>query len=277
MASPCELLMDTTNRSLAEHLLGLACEETRRIEKKFSRYIKDNLIHKINNSNGNLIEIDQETFNLLSFADTCYELSSGLFDITSGVLRNAWKFDGTDNIPNKKNVNALMSKIGWRRVKFSQTNIRLPSGFELDFGGIGKEYAVSRVAALCQSSSPELSVLINFGGDIQVTTPRKSDPYWQVGIDDPREDHKGQAIVNIAEGGLATSGDANRYLIKHGKRYSHILNPLTGYPIEFAPRSVTVAAQNCIQSGMLATLAMLQGKNAEAFLTDQDVKYWCLR
>ena len=76
---------------------------------------------------------------------------------------------------------------------------------------------------------------------------------------------------------MATSGDARRYLLKDGKRFSHILNPETGYPIENAPRSVTVAAPHCIQAGLLATLALLQGAKAEAFLDDQAVKFWCCR
>ncbi len=87
----------------------------------------------------------------------------------------------------------------------------------------------------------------------------------------------GVAIVNIAKGGLATSGDANRFLLKNGKRYSHILNPLTGYPIKNAARSITVASDNCVQAGLLATLAILQGENAESFLDSEGVTYWCYR
>lgn len=277
MASPCELLIDSHDKQKASELLRLAHTETQRIEDKFSRYRNGNLMHEINNSQGQEVKIDEETFNLLTFANTCFELSGGLFDVTAGILRKAWNFDGSDNLPSKGDVQSLLPKIGWEKIVYSESAITLPLGFELDFGGIGKEYAVSRVASLCAEDSPGLSVLVNFGGDIQVTNRRKEDPYWQVGIEDPRKNADGIAIVNIAEGGLATSGDANRYLLRKGKRYSHILNPKTGFPISNAPRSVTVAAQNCIQSGLLATLAMLQGADAESFLSDQEVKYWCFR
>ncbi|MFB1034224.1 MAG: FAD:protein FMN transferase, partial [Sinobacterium sp.] len=84
-------------------------------------------------------------------------------------------------------------------------------------------------------------------------------------------------VLKIISGGLATSGDARRDLLKNGKRYSHILNPETGYPVKNAASSVTIAAPHCIQAGLLATMALLKGPNAEVFLEQQDVKFWCYR
>jgi len=91
------------------------------------------------------------------------------------------------------------------------------------------------------------------------------------------ENGRAQKLIRLKTGALATSGDSRRYLLKNGKRYGHILNPLTGWPIEDAPRSITVAADTCTQAGMLATLAMLCGAEAEVFLERQDTQYWCLR
>ena len=235
MASPCEVLIETQDPMLANHLTSVAYKETKRIEEKFSRYLPNNLMANINHSEGKPVAINDEVFRLLEFANSCFGLSEGMFDITSGVLRKAWKFDGSDNIPIPKAVKALMPYIGWQKVKYDQSSITLAKGMELDFGGIGKEYAVDCVAKLCAESAPRISVVVNFGGD------------------------------------------ARRYLLKDGKRFSHILNPETGYPIENAPRSVTVAAPHCIQAGLLATLALLQGAKAEAFLDDQAVKFWCCR
>jgi len=114
-------------------------------------------------------------------------------------------------------------------------------------------------------------VLINLGGDIQVTQARRHQQPWQVGI----ENHRG--IIPILHGALATSGDAKRFLLSKGKRYSHILNPKTGWPVAGAPSSVTTYAPLCVQAGCLATLALLKGRDAEDFLQSQDVKYWCTR
>jgi len=99
MASPCEFLFDTLDEALAESLTQKGVMEVRRIEKIFSRYAKDNLCFAINNANGSKVKIDDECYRLLVFANTCFELSDGMFDLTSGVLRRAWKFDCSDQIP----------------------------------------------------------------------------------------------------------------------------------------------------------------------------------
>lgn len=278
MASPCEVLIETQDPILANHLTSAAYSETQRIEHKFSRYLPNNPMANINHSEGRPVGIDDETFRLLEFANSCFELSEGMFDITSGVLRKAWKFDGSNNLPTPDAIKVLIPHIGWRKVKYTQSSIKLAIGMELDFGGIGKEYAVDCVAKLCSEHAPTTSVVVNFGGDIQVTRPRHNKQPWHIGIESPEADDKNATkVLKIISGGLATSGDARRYLLKDGKRYSHILNPETGYPIENAARSVTVAAPHCIQAGLLATLALLKGTKAEGFLEEQEVKYWCYR
>lgn len=269
MASPCEFLIESSDAALVETLAKMGVDEVTRIEHKFSRYVKDNLCYKINNANGEKIEIDDEYFKLLSYANTCYELSDGMFDITSGVLRRVWKFDGSDHIPTQKSIDAVMPLIGWHHVVFDQQSIQMLPDMEIDFGGIGKEYAVSVVAEKFRYHAPEVSALINLGGDIQITHARLDHQCWNVGIENSE-----QAIA-LTEGALATSGDANRYLLKNGKRYSHILNPKTGWPVPNAPASVTVYSPLCVQAGSLATLSLLQGRQAEAFLKEQDVQYWC--
>ncbi len=284
MASPCEILIDTKDPLLASHITQLAAAEAKRIEQKFSRYRNDNIVYEINQAKGKSVAIDSETFQLLSFANTCFELSDGMFDITSGVLRRAWKFDGSDNVPNDETINQLVNLIGWGRVEFDPQQITMPIGYEIDLGGIGKEYAVDCVAKLCNSLAPTLSILVNFGGDIQVTQAKKDGLFWQVGIEMPVKSapengsdtaNYQTVLVKIARGGLATSGDANRYLLKDGVRYSHVLNPLLGKPIVDGPRSVTVASEHCVQAGLLATLALLHGKQAEQFLIQQEVTHWC--
>lgn len=277
MASPCEILFDCCKKTNVLALMSMAYAETKRIEQKFSRYIQGNCLSNINNSNARPVAIDDETFQLLNFANTCFQISDGMFDITSGVLRKAWRFDGSSNIPSKEQVEYLMPFIGWQKVVFNEQAVSLPKGLEIDLGGIGKEYAVNKVTQLLANQLPDTSILVNFGGDIQVSQARKDKPYWQIGIESPQALQTQSAIVNIAQGGLATSGDANRFLLKNGVRYSHILNPKTGFPIESAPRSVTVASEQCVQAGLLATLALLQGNNAESFLQEQKVLHWCYR
>jgi thiamine biosynthesis lipoprotein len=277
MASPCELLIDTHDAVLASELITIAQAEVSRIEHKFSRYRRDNWMHRLNHGEGQQVDIDDETYRLLQFANTCFDLSDGMFDLTSGVLRRAWNFNGSDQLPTQQLVDKLLPLIGWQKVVFNPTELILPKGMELDFGGIGKEYAVDCVAKLCTQHAPKVSVVVNFGGDIQVTRPRNNNQFWHIGIESLKDEHLTAQIIKIKAGGLATSGDARRYLLKYGVRYSHILNPRTGYPVVSAPRSITVAASHCIQAGLLATLALLQGQEAENFLINQQVKHWCYR
>lgn len=271
MASPCELLIASDDLALANTISKHSVAEVKRIERKFSRYLSDNLCYAINNAQGEHVAIDDECYRLFQFAHTCYDLSEGMFDLTSGVLRRAWHFDCSDNIPEQQQIDAVLPLVGWDKVTYDKHRIRMKPHMEIDFGGIGKEYAVSRIADICQHYAPDTSVLINLGGDIQITRPRKDGKAWLVGIENA--DH----VIPIHEGALATSGDSKRYLLKDGKRYSHILNPKTGWPIEQAPASITTTAPMCVQAGCLATLALLQGKDAEAFLAEQEVQYWCSR
>jgi thiamine biosynthesis lipoprotein len=116
-------------------------------------------------------------------------------------------------------------------------------------------------------------VLINLGGDLACTGPRKRDDSWSVGrLITGSEQAVG--IFHLTKGAIATSGDANRYLLKDGIRYSHILNPQTGWPVTAAPHTISVAAATCTEAGMLSTLALLQGAQAEEFLKLQQVDYW---
>jgi thiamine biosynthesis lipoprotein len=117
--------------------------------------------------------------------------------------------------------------------------------------------------------------LINFGGDLRANRAPPSGP-WQVGIERPDTDRQASLLLDLEHGALATSGDSRRYLSRDGKRYGHILDPRTGWPVQDAPRSVTVAASSCTEAGLLATLALLHGAGARAFLEAQEVRYWLL-
>ncbi|WP_223144952.1 FAD:protein FMN transferase [Teredinibacter waterburyi] len=275
MASPCELLIDTKDPSLVQQLATLATNQVRRIENTYSRYRDDNLCHRINTSQGHPVTIDNECFQLLCYADQCFQLSDGMFDISSGILRRAWRFDGSDKIPSQTDIDTLLPYIGWQKVEFGESFIKLPLGMEIDFGGIGKEFAVSLVAQKCRESAPETSVVVNFGGDIEISRPKHDLSPWMIGIEKPDSENEAEQLIKIAAGALATSGDARRFLLYKGVRYSHVLNPKTGWPIIDAPRSVTVAASQCIQAGSLATIALLHGNRAEEFLKAQNVPYWC--
>lgn len=277
MASPCEVLLERQDMALCRTLIELAATEAERIEQKYSRYRPDSVLSRLNANSGQWQSIDAETAALLGFANTCFSLSDGMFDISSGILRRAWQFDGSDKIASQQQIDSLLPHVGWHKVQFTEQAILLPNGMELDFGGIAKEYAVDKVLQLLVQQFPASqapSMVVNFGGDMSCNRPRQDGSLWQIGIENPSLADQAISAVGLSQGALATSGDSRRFLLKDSVRYSHILNPKTGWPVIDAPRSVTVAAPNCLLAGMLATTALLQGDNAEAFLQAQGLKYW---
>ena len=288
MASPCEILVDIPNFKVAEHsqstiesMMWSVYHEAKRIEQKFSRYVSGNIVHTINQSNGESVVVDDETARLIDFAFQCYELSDGLFDISSGVLRKVWSFQGCQSykkkFPTVTQVKQVLTNVGWPKIQFNPKQITLMKGMEIDFGGIGKEYAVDRAIIIAKQLT-NLPVLVNLGGDLAVTSSRINNEPWQVAIEHPDIDNNhADMIVSLKSGALATSGDARRFIINNGKRYGHILNAKTGWPVEQAPRSITVVAPQCIQAGILATLALIQGAEAEQFLEEQEIKFWARR
>ena len=277
MASPCEILLEQHDMALCRQLTELAATEAERIEQKYSRYRSDSVLSQLNRQAGSWQTLDVETMQLLAFADSCYQLSAGLFDISSGILRRAWQFDGSANIASQQQLDTLLPLIGWQKLKRKANRLWLPAGMELDLGGIAKEYAVDKVLQLLSLQFTDRtipSVVVNFGGDMRCSRPRDDGSLWRIGIENPALADQAISAVGLSNGALATSGDSRRFLLKDGVRYSHIVNPKTGWPVTDAPRSVTVAAPNCLLAGMLATTALLQGRDAEAFLQAQQLQYW---
>jgi FAD:protein FMN transferase len=274
MASPCELLLHTADRDCGVELGRIVAAEAWRIEARYSRYRPDSIISRIHGCRGTAVRLDDETAELIDFAAQCFELSEGLFDITSGVLRRAWKFDGSDCLPDVSTVRALLPLVGFDKLSWHRPFLTMPAGMELDLGGIGKEYAVDRAYDLLRSRCP-VPFLVNFGGDLRASRPLPHGP-WKVGIERPDADRSAAMMLEIEYGALATSGDSHRFVLKDGVRYGHVLHPGTGWPVQGGPRSVTVAASSCTEAGLLSTIAMLKGTRARHFLDEQEVRYWLL-
>ena len=277
MASPCEIRVLGVGRDAAHAAIELAIAEVRRVEQKYSRYRADSVISQINALAGSnqTIAVDAETQQLIAFAAQLYHASEGLFDCTSGVLRRVWDFR-SQRLPEQAAIDALLPLIGWQFVQWDGERIALSrQGMELDFGGFGKEYAVDRAAAALASAGIE-HALVNLGGDVRVIGSRADGEPWQIGIRDPRppEGSPDQcfATIPVQHGAVATSGDYERFIELDGKRYCHVLNPRTGWPVS-AWRSVSVVGGLCVQAGALSTIAMLKGEGAQAFLDAEGVSY----
>ena len=265
MGTPCEISLYANSIAEGEDWAGIARAEIERLEQKYSRYRADSWLSRINAiaSVGGAIEVDEETASLLDYADECHNISQGLFDITSGILRKAWPKDGT-TLPSAGMLAELVARIGWSRIQWNRPSLTIPPHTELDFGGIVKEYAADRAAGLCRSSGARDGV-INLGGDLHIIGPHPDGTPWHVGVRHPRRKDETFSVIQVPRGGVATSGDYERCLQVEGQRYCHILNPRTGYPVRHLA-SVTVVAPMCLLAGSASTVAMLLEDRGVAWL-----------
>jgi len=265
MGSSCEIVLDGLAEGNANAWAQEAIGEVLRIERKYSRYRPDSLVSHINAAAGSEpMAIDPETYSLLAYAHSMYEQSRGAFDITAGVLRRAWNFQG-ETLPQAADLEPLLKLVGWSSVEVSQTHLRLPRvGMEIDFGGFGKEYAVDRAAGLLEAKGARHGY-VNLAGDMRFLGPKANGEPWMIGIQHPRIQNKLLAHVPMVEGALATSGDYERAIWLDGKPYSHILNAKTGWPVS-GWQMVSVLAPLALMAGTVSTVAMLLEDKGLVFL-----------
>ncbi|ABO23764.1 FAD:protein FMN transferase [Shewanella loihica] len=288
MASRCELLArpkqagskaqdDKIDQERITQAFSRAMAEVKCIEAKYSRFSENSVLTQINRGAGDWQAIDDETLGLLKFAEHCYRLSQGRFDVTAEPVLALWPFGAGESAapPSDSKIEAALAQVGFERLIIEDNHFFLPYGMGIDLGGIAKEYAADRAVEVLRRELPEYDLLVNLGGDM-IASPGCERP-WQIGIEDPHKLDTPARVVTLKSGALATSGHSRRYLLHQGKRYGHIIDPSTGYPIKGAPISVSVFAPSCVVAGMLATLAMLQGEGAEDFLSRQGVVHHIIR
>jgi thiamine biosynthesis lipoprotein len=275
MGSNCELVLYATNNQHSDQAADLVMAETWRIEKKYSRYIDGNTLSDINHAamTGEKINLDDETAELLTCIFSAFYFSGRLFDISSGVLRRVWDFS-SGKLPSPSSIEQILPLIGLNKIVWVPPHLQfLHSGMELDLGGIGKEYAVDRGADICRSIGIQ-SGLLDFGGDIRALGPHPDNSPWKIGLKHPRKNGELLGHIHLISGAVTTSGDYERCIDASGKRYGHILNPLTGWPVS-GLSSVTVMAEQCMLAGILSTTAMLKEDNGKTWLEGLGIQhYW---
>jgi thiamine biosynthesis lipoprotein len=268
MGSPCEIQLYAASPAEARRVAALAIADVRRLEALYSRYREDSLLSQINRvaASGGSLDVDEETAGLLNYAAACYEQSGGLFDITSGILRRAWRFDA-GQLPGARDIDALLEKVGWQRLRWEPPRLAFPEpGLEVDFGGLVKEYAVDRAATLCWQAGVRHGS-INLGGDIKIIGPHPDGSPWRIGIRHPRQPDGVLQTLPLYQGGMASSGDYERCLLVDGVRYGHVLNPRTGWPVRHLA-AVSVIGDWCVVAGSASTIAMLKEEQGPAWLAE---------
>jgi thiamine biosynthesis lipoprotein len=272
MGCSCEVVTACSVREFALSAVDAAIQEITRIEQKYSRYHPESVISRINSQAGvDSVACDQETIALLRYAGALFDLSGGLFDATSGVLRRAWDFS-KQSLPEKGSIEGLLELVGWNNVECDGNSVRLvKKGMQIDLGGIGKEYAADRAAEILHEKGV-LHGYVNMSGDIRVVGAQHDGAPWLAGVRDPRCTDKMFASIPLYGGGLATSGDYERYMEVGGRRYCHIIDPRTGFPVD-SWSSITVAARTASEAGSCATIAMLKGGDCLDYLEASGMTY----
>jgi FAD:protein FMN transferase len=273
MGCPCELQLFAETADAAQRCAQQVIRDLHKLEARYSRYRADSELSRINRaaSQGAALTVDEETAGLLNYAQTCYQLSDGLFDISSGLLRQIWDFTRLTQLPTQAEIDRLLQRIGWDKITWQAPLLSFGvAGMELDLGGIVKEYAADRAAQLCRDSGV-LSGVVNLGGDVRIIGPRPDGALWRIGLSHPLASE--HLRVSLAEGAIASSGDYQRFVMIDGERYSHILNPLSGWPVRYLS-AVSVVGDLCVVAGSAATIAMLKEQQGLQWLQQMGLPYF---
>jgi thiamine biosynthesis lipoprotein len=257
MGCPCEIHLYARSHNDALAAFGRAESEIHRLDRKYSHYRDDSELQRIQHKAARAggVKVDRETAALLDYAQTQFELSSGLFDVTARALSALW--DRVEVLPDEQQIQQALEQTGWNRLDWDGEVLKAPAGLSLDLGGVVKEYAADRAAGILKTMGFE-SGFADLGGDLHFIGPHPDGKRWQTGIRHPGGSQQAIASIEVQSGGLASSGDYERYSEIDGIRYGHIINPETGWPVN-GLAGVSVLAPSCLVAGSVTTLAMLAG------------------
>lgn len=261
MGTDIHILIHSEQREQAARAIAAAFDEMRRIDDALTGWRPVGQVWQVNKNSGVApVTVSDELLKLIREAGRIHKLTDGLFDITYRGVGGLWNFYQQPHvIPTEAAIKDGLSRVGFERIEVNeeQRTVYLPvKGMEIGLGGIAKGYAVDRAVELIAAQGFE-DFVVNAGGDLYVKGSEQAS-LWRVGIRHPRIDGTLLAEIPAKNYAVVTSGDYERYFIKDGRRYCHILNPKTGYPAD-ACQSVTVLAANSMQADALATGIFIMG------------------
>jgi thiamine biosynthesis lipoprotein len=263
MGSSLQLSAWTADEAGAVAAFEAVFAEFERLDRMMSVWHPDSDVERLNRAAGRMpVAVSPETIEVLLQAREAGDWTEGKFDVTFGALSGLWKFDqDQDNtIPSRAAARARLPLVNYQDLKIDpsrRTAFLARAGMRAHLGGIGKGYAVDRGAAILRSRG-FTDFMIQSGGDMFVSGHRGDRP-WRLGIRDPRGPaDRSFATLDLSNGTFSTSGDYERFFIKDGKRYHHILDPDLGEPARSC-RSVTIVADRAVIADVLSTGVFVLG------------------
>jgi len=265
MGSRFEITVVAQDSLKAEADIDLAVAEITRIEKLISSWDPNSQTSAINRNAGiKPVPVAQELYDLIKRAKVISELTDGAFDISYASMDALWKFDGSmTKMPDSTSVKTSVKKVGYRNIILDPSDhsvfLKLP-GMKIGFGAIGKGYAADKAKALLMENEVSAGI-INASGDMSTWGKQPDGSTWKVAITNPMNKNNAFALLPIEEGAVVTSGNYEKFVTFNGTRYSHIIDPRTGYPSS-GIISATVFAPKAELADALATSVFVMGKEA---------------
>lgn len=263
MGSVFEISLVDRDSTIANRHIDEVISEIDRIENLISEWRPQTQIAAVNRNAGiTPVKVDREVFELTKRAIQYAQNSGGAFDISIVALDKVWVFDGSmTTMPTEDLVKRSVAKVGYQHIRLdsaaSTIFLELP-GMKIGFGSIGKGYAADRGRDMMKAKGIEAGI-VNASGDLSAWgSPPRSD-VWKVGVNNPFKPHRMVKVLHLNEMAVATSGSYEKYAEINGKRYSHIINPVTGYPAT-GLTSVTIYGPSAEIANALSTSIMVLGE-----------------
>ncbi len=279
MGSRFDITVVANDSAHANTYIDTAVKEISRIEKMISSWDAASQTSEINRNAGiRAVKVDKELFDLIERALGISKLTDGAFDISYASMDKLWKFDGSmTTMPTTGEINASVAQVGFDNIVLNKENgtvfLKL-MGMKIGFGAIGKGYAADMAKELLIRKGVP-SGIVNASGDMNTWGKQPNGKPWKVAITNPMNKDIAFALLPITNGAVVTSGNYEKFVNYNGKRYTHIIDPRTGYPSS-GIISVTVFAPKAELADALATSVFVMGKEVGLNRINQLDKIECV-
>jgi FAD:protein FMN transferase len=262
MGCQFDITVVALNEPDATRYIDMAANEVTRIEKLISEWDSTTQISAVNKYAGiKPVKVDKEVFDLIVRSIKISDLTDGAFDVSWAGMNHIWKFDGSmKRLPTQEEVKSAVSTVGYKNIALNvkDTTVFLEvKGMKLGFGGIGKGYSADKAAALLQSKGVTAGI-IDASGDITAWGKQPDGKPWMIGITNPFNKEKIFAWFPFDGRSIGTSGNYENFVLFNGVRYTHIIDPRTGWPVH-GVSSVTLFGPNAELSTALTKAIFVMG------------------